>query len=248
MFDLTVTGGVARLTLNRPDARNAIPLAGWGELAAKAEAAVAAGAHGLIVSGVPGGAFCAGADISDFPSFQADPAARTTFREAIRHGLDTLRDLPIPTIALVEGACYGAGVALAIACDLRVAGTAAQFAITPAKLGISYPQEDVHRLVSLIGSGQAARLLMSAQSIDAVEAARIGLVEFGPESDAEAAVTRIAATIAANDPESLRILKRGIALAANGVRQDDGQGRAFDDLLGADALAARLAAYRDRRK
>ena len=248
MFQLNVTAGVARLALNRPDARNAIPLAGWGELAAKAQEAVAAGAHLLIVGGIPGGTFCAGADISDFPSFQADPAARSAFRAALRHGLDTLRDLPIPTIALVEGACYGAGVALAIACDLRVAGASAQFAITPAKLGISYPQEDVHRLVSLVGPGQAARLLFGAQSIDAAEAARIGLVEFAPEEDAEAAIARLAATIAANDPESLRTLKRGIALAARGTRQDDGQDHSFDDLLGSDALAARLAAYRDRRK
>lgn len=248
MFELNVIDGVARLALDRPDARNAVPLAGWAALAAKAKEAVAAGAHLLIVSGVPGGTFCAGADISDFPSFQADPTARTAFREAIRHGLDTLRDLPIPTIALVEGACYGAGVALAIACDMRVAGAGAQFAITPAKLGIGYPQEDVHRLVSLVGPGQAARLLFGAQSIDAAEAAGIGLAECGPEDDAEGAVMRLAATIAANDPESVRVLKRGIGLAATGVRQDDGQDQAFDALLGSDALAARLTAYRDRRK
>lgn len=247
MFDLAIDGQIARLSLFRPEARNAIALAGWAELAAKTERAAAGGARVLILSGVPGGVFCAGADISDFDSFRSSPEARTGFRQAIRHGLDTLRDLSIPTIALVEGACYGAGVALAMACDIRIAGPCAQFAITPAKLGISYPHEDVHRLVSLVGAGQAARLLLSAGIIDGEEAARIGLAEFCVP-DPQAAAAELAQLIAANDLESLRTLKTAIRLAAASVVQDDGQDRAFDDLLGSDALAERLQAYRNRRR
>ena len=242
MFDLSYEGPIARLRLLRPEARNAIPVHGWAELAAKAEEAVADGTRVLILSGVPGGVFSAGADISDFDDFLADAAARTRFRKAIRHGLDSLRSLPVPTIALVEGACYGAGAALAMACDIRVAGPAAQFAITPAKLGISYPQEDVHRLVSLVGEGQAARLLFTAASIDAEEAQRIGLVEL-LAADADA----LAAQIAANDPESLQTLKAGLQIASDGTSRDDGQDAAFEDLLGSEALAARLAAHRSRK-
>src|SRR3546814_13844241 len=115
MFYLSVPAAIARLVLDRPKALNAIPVAGWQDLASAADEAVRADARILIVSGVQDGAFCAGADISDFDAFQADPEARTAFRKAMRHGLDTLRALPIPTIALVEGACFGAGVALAIA-------------------------------------------------------------------------------------------------------------------------------------
>ena len=243
MFDLGVDGGIARLVLARPEARNAIPLAGWAELAALALEAVERGARVLILSGVPGEAFCAGADIADFAAFRHDPQARSAFRAAIRHGLDTLADLPIPSIALIEGACYGAGVALAMACDIRVAGSAASFAITPAKLGISYPQEDVHALVALVGAGQAARLLLSAGRIDAAEAERIGLVELRGDG---AVADALARAIAANDPDSLRVLKRGIARAAQGLRSDDAQEGAFDDLLGSEALAARLDAHRKR--
>jgi enoyl-CoA hydratase/carnithine racemase len=245
MFDLSIDVPIARLSLGRPEARNAIPLSGWAELADAAQEA-AAKARVLILSGVPGGVFCAGADISDFDGFQADPAARSRFREAIRHGLDTLRGLPIPTIALVEGACYGAGVALAMACDIRIAGGDAQFAITPAKLGISYPQEDVHRLVSLVGPGQAARLLLSAGSIDGGAAQRIGLTELYVEMGATGEATRLALAIAANDPDSLEVLKKAIGLASAGIRRDEGLDRAFEDLLGSDALAERLRTYRGR--
>lgn len=241
MFDLGIEGGLARLTVSRREARNAIPLAGWSALASTAEAAVDRGARALILSGMAGGAFSAGADIGEFGAFRDNPAARTAFRKAMRHGLDGLRNLPIPTVALVEDACYGAGVALAMACDVRVASPAARFAITPAKFGISYPQADVRRLVALVGAGQAARLLLSAESIDGTEAARIGLVELCVEG-AVAEAERLARSMAANDPDSLRVLKHGIALASAGINDDEVQDRAFEDLLGSDALASRLAA------
>jgi enoyl-CoA hydratase/carnithine racemase len=244
MFDLQIDGSVARLRLSRPETRNAIPLGDWTELGDKAEEAAAAGARVLILSGTAEGAFCSGADISDFDAF-ADPAARTAFRLAIRSGLDRLRT-GLPSIAVVEGACYGAGVAVAMACDIRFAGPNAQFAITPAKLGISYPQEDVHRLVSLVGAGQAARLLLGAQSIGGEEAERIGLAERFLPASIEETVEVTARAIAANDPASLTTLKRGIALASSGMARDTEQDRSFEALLGSDAFVQRLGAYRSR--
>ena len=141
----------------------------------------------------------------------------------------------MPTVAHVEGPCYGAGVALAMACDLRVAGPGARFAITPAKIAVSYPQEDVHRLVALVGPGQAARLLFTAASIDGAEALRIGLAELDALDES---------AILANDASSLAELKRSIRLASEGVRSDDEQDRRFDALLGGEALARRLEALR----
>lgn len=245
MFELSIQDAVATLRLDRPEARNAIPLGGWHMLAAEAENAAATGAKVLILAGQAKGAFCAGADLAGFDGFRSDAEACADFRLAMRDGLDRLQSLPIPTIALIEGHCYGAGVALAMACDIRLAGPGAQFAITPAKLGISYPQEDVHRLVALIGPGQASRLLLGAGPIDAHEAVRIGLVEqLAEESGAAAA---LAVTIAANVPQSLRTLKRAIQLAVAGTAQDDEQDRRFDFLLASDAMQERLAHLRARR-
>jgi enoyl-CoA hydratase/carnithine racemase len=164
----------------------------------------------------------------------------------MRTALDALSDLPIATIAAIEGPCYGAGVALAIACDLRVAGEGARFAITPAKFGISYPQEDVARLVALVGPGQASRLLLAAGSIDSAEAARIGLVEL-VAADVAAAVDELAGAICANSGESVAVLKRAIRLAGAGVGRDEEQDRRFDAMFGSPELRERLAALRPRR-
>lgn len=248
MFDLLLDGGIARLRLSRPEVRNAIPFDGWDRLADAIGEAGRSGARVLIVSGEPGGAFCAGADIGDFLRFRDDAGARAEFRIAIRRALDRLRDLPLPTIALVEGACYGAGVALAMACDVRLAGSEARFAITPVKLGIAYPQEDIRRLVSLVGPGQAARLLLGAGTIDGAEAERIGLVELFRERDVEAVALEWARAMAEGEAESLAVLKRGLALAADGVRANERQDRDFDALLGTMTAQDRAAVYREKRR
>ena len=245
MFALSIEGAVANLTLERPQARNAVPAAAWRDLAAAA--AEAGNSARLLVLRGSGGAFCAGADLADFPAMQENASRRATFREDMRAALDALRDLAVPTIALIDGPCYGAGVALAIACDLRIAGPGAAFAITPAKFGISYPQPDVHRLVSLVGPGQAARLLLGAVRIDAAEAERIGLAELRCE-DPEAELSALAEALLANDADSLATLKRAIALAARGVRGDAEQDARFDALIGSPAFATRLAAARGTRR
>lgn len=237
MFDLAIHDGLARLTLTRPERRNAVPAAEWDALAARI--GDAEGARVLVVTGA-GGAFCAGADLADFPMA---PEAAARFRLAMRAALDRLLDLAIPTVATIDGACYGAGVALAMACDLRLATPASQFAITPAKIGISYPQEDVHRLVALVGPGQAARLLYTAGSVDADEALRIGLIERVAAADDMEAV--VAAILAGSDP-SLATLKQAIRLAAAGVRESADQDAQFDALLGGPELVRRLEARRRR--
>ena len=245
MFELDVDGGVATLRICRPAVRNAIPIEGWAKLAGLVEEAEGRGATSLLLTGTRQGAFCAGADLADFPAFASDPPARSRFREEMRSGLERLARLSIPTIAWIEGACYGAGVALAMACDLRLAHAGARFGITPAKLGISYPQQDVHRLVGLIGPGQAARLLFSAATIDGAEAHRIGLVDLLAEAEE---MEGMVAALAAMPPESIRTLKRGIRLAGAGVSRDEEQDRVFDELLGGRTLAERLAVHRGPRR
>ena len=233
MFRLVQDGDVARLTLDRPEARNAIPAAGWRWLEAAAGEVAGSDARLLVVTGA-GGAFCAGADLGDFAAMRDDEAARIAFRTGMRAAFDALRTLEVPTIAAVGGPCYGAGVALAMACDIRVASEAARFAITPARIGLSFPQEDVHRLGALVGPGQASRLLFTGETIDAAEAHRIGLVEqVGGEAE-------LIASILANEDRSLAALKQAIAVAAAGVRSDAGQDAAFDDLIAGDVLARRL--------
>lgn len=240
MLHLRVEGRHARIILSRRETRNAIDVEGWHELAELAQSAAKRGAGALIISSLPGSMFSAGADMREFGRFRDDEQARVDFLAALRTGIDSIADLPIPTIALIEGGCYGGAVALAMACDIRVAAPGARFAITPAKLGIGYPQEDVHRLVGLVGPGQAARLLFTGAELDAADALRIGLVEVH-DSDAAATAEAMADMIAGHEPESVATLKRSIRLAAAGIARDGAQDRAFLDLLGSPALAAKLA-------
>ena len=171
MIDLHIDGAVARLTLNRPEVRNALAVRHWHALADILPQITASGAQVLLLSGA-GGAFSAGADLSEFETFVDEPAARPEFRLAMRTAMDGLAALPLPAIAWIDGPCFGAGVALAMACDIRIASPAARFAITPAKMGIGYPQEDVARLVGLVGPGWASRLLFTGAAIDAATAER----------------------------------------------------------------------------
>jgi enoyl-CoA hydratase/carnithine racemase len=238
MFRLERNDNYARLILDRPAARNAIPAAAWAALSEKIGLVETSDARLLVVTGAQG-TFCAGADLDDLAAMNGDAAAIARFREEMRGALDRLRALPIPTVALIEGHCYGAGVALALACDFRMSRLASRYAITPAKLGIAFPQEDVHRLVALVGPGRAARLLFTGETIGGEEAKLIGLVDHHCHSESE-----VIDAILANDRESLRTLKQAIARAGAGVRSDPELDARFDALIGGGEMARRLEALR----
>ncbi|WP_156678377.1 enoyl-CoA hydratase/isomerase family protein [Sphingomonas profundi] len=242
MFDLTTDGRVARLTLNRPAARNAIPQAGWAALTARLGEI---GAARVLILDAAGSAFCAGADLTDLARLAGDAGAAGRFRATMGAATAAIRALPIPVIAAIDGGCFGAGVALAMACDIRIAGRGAGFAIPPARLGITYPFGDVARLVALVGPGQAARLLHGGGTIDADEAARIGLVEQAVEHAGEAAAA-LAQAIAANAPASVAALKGMIARA--GEAGDAVTDALFDDSFAGPAFAEGIAAMQGRRR
>lgn len=239
MFEVDLEGRIARLSLTRGEARNAIPREGWIALSARLGEVAASEARVLLVRSAIPGSFCAGADLKGLAALAEDPLLREIFRQDMRSALDRLRDLPIPTIAAIDGGCFGAGVALAMACDMRIAGERARFTIPPARLGVSYPQADVARLAALVGPGQAARLLFGAGQIDGEEAERIGLVEQYAANGDEAA-DRLAAAIAANAPSSLRLLKKALAGQAADTDFDEG-------FAGADFTEG-LAAFVERRE
>lgn len=247
MFHLTPDGAIARLSLDRPEARNAIPQTGWAELKAMLDELAEAPPRALLLHSHDPGQFCAGADLNDLGVLASDAAARRDMRTGMRAALDRLASLPCPVIAAIDGACFGAGVALALACDIRVAGHGARFSIPPARLGISYPHEDIVRLIGLIGWGQTSRMLFTARPYDSVEAHAMGLVEIACGT-AWSEANALAAEIAANAPGSLALLKRSIAWAAAGALQSDTLDAAFEDSFASEEFAERMAALHARRK
>lgn len=238
MIHLTRDGPIATLSLARPEAKNALPIAAWNALAA-ALGEVGDARAVILKSDVPG-IFSAGADVREFEALQADPALRTAFRIAMRAAIEALAALPMPVIAAIDGGCFGAAVALILAADIRIAGDRAEFATTPARLGLGYPQQDVARLRAQVGKGMASLLLFTGDRIVPDEAKRIGLVELRAKKAGET-VAALAAAISGNAPQAVRLLKRTLA-------GGEGLDQAFDDAFGGSEFAEGLAAFRERRK
>jgi enoyl-CoA hydratase/carnithine racemase len=240
MITLGRDGHVATITLNRPAARNALPIAGWHRLAEAAAGIAASDARVVILRSDVPVIFSAGADIAEFGTFTGDMPTR--FREAMRAGIEAVAALPMPVIAVIDGGCFGAAIALVLACDLRVAGDGASFASTPAKLGIGYPREDVARLVAQIGKGNAARMLFTGEIVDAGDALAMGLVELRWE-EPEPLARAFADRIAANAPGAMRLLKRTLAEPG-----DPGLDARFDACFAGPEFAEGRAAFAERRR
>lgn len=170
-----VADGIATIGLDRPDKRNAVSLAMWKAMTGHLVTAAAdAGVRGLVIEGLPG-VFCAGADLTEVTN--ADAAVAAHHREVALEAYTAIRDFPRPTVAAIDGLCIGGGNNIALACDIRIAGPRASFAIPAVRHGILYDEPTVARLVELVGSGRAAHFLFTARRIDVARAAEIGLVD-----------------------------------------------------------------------
>jgi len=239
MFRLEIDGPVARVVIDRGEKRNAIPIACWSALERTVNDAANGDSRLIVITSADPQSFCAGADLSELPELIDDVKKRHIFRGAMNSALSRIRAVGKPTLALVEGGCFGAGVSLAMACDMRIAGPSSTYAITPARFGISYPQPDLARLAELVGPGQAARLLYGAETIDATEAHRIGLIEMvchGAQIGAD-----MIERIAGNAPYSLCALKATLAGRF-------GVDKRFDDAFASADFAEGWQAFRSGRK
>lgn len=237
MIRLQHQGAVATIMLDRADAKNAMATDAWEALAEAPQGL--AGARVVILRSAVPGIFSAGADVYAFERLRADPPLRPRFRTAMRAGIEAIAALPVPVIAAIDGGCFGAAVALALAADIRIAGDAAEFATTPARLGLGYPEQDVARLSALVGRGAASMMLFTGDRLDADEAWRVRLVELRAVNAREAA-ERMADAIAANAPRAIRHLKRTLA----GDRMDE----LFDAAFGGEEFAEGVRAFRERRR
>ena len=205
-------GRRASIVIDRPGKKNAIDEAAWRALTDVAAAIAADPEVAVVVVRGAGGAFSAGADIGEFVALaEADEARRDAFADAVRDGEEAVASIPQPTIALIDGACVGGGCQIALACDMRIAGSTARFGVTPAKLGIVYPVASTRRLVTAVGPSAAKELLFTGRLIDAETAAAIGLVDRAVRLERlEAEVDELAAAIAANSQYSLAAAKRTV--------------------------------------
>jgi enoyl-CoA hydratase len=174
----------------------------------------------VVLRGAGGQAFAAGVDITEFTDL-AGRSVVAAFEADYAAMLDRVRRHNGVTIAVIEGACVGGGVELALACDLRFAAEGSTFAIPAARLGIGYV--DVEPLVSAIGAPRAAEMLFTGRSFDVSELAGSGLVNrVVPVADLGDRVAMTATSIARNAPLALAASKLALRTAAGGraVRDD----------------------------
>jgi enoyl-CoA hydratase/carnithine racemase len=172
-----IDDGVARVTLNRHERRNALTFALWNRLGDTFDALGERRDVRAIVLTGNGTSFCAGADISEFGTVRADAAQALEYEHAYEGCCNRIAATPKPTIAAVNGFCMGGGCNVAMSCDFRFAVPAARFAIPAARLSIVYGVAGTRRLLSLVGLANAKRILYSAEIFDATRALRIGFID-----------------------------------------------------------------------
>ena len=219
------------------------------------EAASADAVRAVVVSGSGDRAFSAGSHVGEFES-QRGPSGRA------RHQLESgvarrLAELPMPTIAAIEGNALGGGLELALCCDIRVASERAKLGLPEVRLAVTPGAGGTQRLPRVVGSARAREMILIGRVLTAAEAERIGLVhEVVPVGQAVARATAIGEEIALRGPVAVREAKRLIGIAENAAIDDglaaelEASVRVFasDDMLeGATAfLAKRDPDYRGR--
>lgn len=246
------TEGVAVLTLNRPDKLNSFNRVMISEWERALDMAANDTAIRVIVLTGAGRAFCAGGDADEMAEMQdADNVKRRDYLRGIHRIPLAMERLDKPVIAAVNGTARGAGMDMAIMCDLRVAGTSATFAESYINMGLISGDGGMYFLPRLIGATRALELLWTGRVIDAVEAERIGLVNHVvQDTEVLPAALKLAAEIAGQAQEAIRITKRSVyqGLASSLASHLDAVSSHMAVLYDTPDFQARLEAFRRRRK
>jgi 2-(1,2-epoxy-1,2-dihydrophenyl)acetyl-CoA isomerase len=209
MFEVRDTGPIRRLTISNPGRRNAVPTGQWGRLAELLGEFEASRQRVLVITGADGD-FCSGADMgSDFvPGAVMDGYAMV---DRVSAAALALHRITKPTVAAVDGVAAGAGLNLALGCDLLVASDRARFSEIFVRRGLTLDFGGTWLLPRRIGLGRAMDLALTGRVIDVGEAERLGLVtRVVPAADLDGAVTALAEELAAGAPLAQRFIKAGL--------------------------------------
>lgn len=235
---------VAVLTLNDPKRRNALNVDLCDELVTVVESLEADGDVGAIVVTGAAPAFCAGADLSQLGESQREGLQR------IYAGFLRVASSSLPTIAAVNGAAVGAGMNLALACDVRLAGASARFDTRFVDLGLHPGGGHTWMMRRIVGPQATAAMVLFGQILDGAEAERVGLVwRCVPDEELLSTAVGMAARAASGPPELVPVIKETIADMASIATHPEAVERELDpqvESLNRPAFAERLAAIQAR--
>jgi enoyl-CoA hydratase/carnithine racemase len=240
-----IADGVLRLTLNRPQALNALNRElTWALESAVERVATMQDVRVLLVCG-RGRAFCAGNDIKEMETVTGDEAQALATRHATL--MDRFSRLPQVTLAVIDGHALGGGLMLAVAQDLRIASDRARLGLPEVTLGFN-PGYGIARFLDIAGGGHGRDLLLSGRVVHASEALRLGLVNrVVAPATLDASATRWASEIAASPREGLAATKSLVAAMRAGTpgREPEAYGAA---LRTSEAARARIRAFAERNR
>ena len=201
--------GIAAVTLAHPAKLNAMSRAMWLELRDAFTTLHNGSARCVLLRG-EGGAFCAGGDISEYPGFRFEEAALRSFHEDdVWGGLRAVLDCDVPVVAQIDGACMGAGMEIASACDIRIAGESARFGAPIARLGFPMAPREAQLVARAAGELTAREMLLEAAALGAAEMKQRGFLNrVVPDADVAAQALASARRIAALSPQAARLNKQ----------------------------------------
>ncbi|HEY0439091.1 MAG TPA: enoyl-CoA hydratase/isomerase family protein, partial [Xanthobacteraceae bacterium] len=211
--ELTFRDDCAVLTLNRPEALNALSFAIIGEIGEAIDQAGRSQARALIVTGAGAKAFCAGADIKELGG--RDLMAQKRGAELGQSVFAKLDTLPIASIAAINGYAFGGGLELALACTFRLTTANAKMGFPEIKLGLIPGYGGTQRLPRVVGEARALDMIMTGRTVDAAEAERMGLVSRIVEGDAVAAAIAFAKTFTVYGLPALGLARAAVQRALN---------------------------------
>jgi enoyl-CoA hydratase len=207
-------GAIAVVTLSSPGRLNAMSRAMWRQLRHLFETQIASDAalRCVLVRG-EGGQFCAGGDISEYPSFRFDEVSLREFHEnEVWAALAAMRSCELPLVAQIEGACMGAGLEIASCCDIRLAGEGAKFGAPIAKLGFPMAPREAALVRGAVGDALARDMLLAAGVHDARRLYDAGfLLQVIPDAEVAPKALAHAQRVAGLAPEAARANKRTLA-------------------------------------
>ena len=217
-----VTDGVAVLTMNRPDRLNALSRAMLDALQEALPRLAVSADVGVVVLTGAGRGFCAGGDVKAMAEDQeAEGVTLEERAQALRARMEVsrwLHEMPKPTIAMVRGAAAGAGLSMAMACDMRIASDNARFATAFARVGYSGDFGGSYFLTRLVGTAKARELYFTADIVDAKQALELGLVNrVVPDADLEKEARALAGRLARGPRVAYRYMKRNMNAAESGT-------------------------------
>jgi len=246
----TISKQIAILTLNRPGAANALSIDLLTQLNEQLDSLCNDDQlNCLIITGSGSKAFCAGADLKERRNMD-DVQVRQTV-ELIGNTFSKVEQLPMPTIAVMNGAALGGGLELALSCDLRIISSTARVGLTETGLAIIPGAGGTQRLPRLIGKGLAKKMIFQAIPVTAEEAYRVGLVEEVVEQESLLSkALQLAEQIASNGPIALRLAKTAIN---KGIELPLEQGLVLEHELYLETLHTEdriegLQAFKEKRK